>query len=43
MTLPAHIELALREIGVVAPAKALPPPTPRYPTGRWFPDGDIPF
>lgn len=45
MTLPAHIDHALREIGVV-PAKASPPPPPVFlmpKTGHWYPNGDIPF
>jgi hypothetical protein len=45
MTLPPHMDWALREIGVV-PAKAPPPPPPVFlmpKTGHWYPNGDIPF
>jgi hypothetical protein len=42
MTLPAHIDWALRQIGVVpAPAKA--PPRQVNLKGNYYPDGDIPF
>lgn len=45
MTLPQHIEWALREIGVV-PAKATfkekPVPVERQFKGIWYRDGDIP-
>lgn len=44
MTLPAHIDWALREIGVVPSKREAPPPAPSpSPTGTWYPDGDIPF
>lgn len=44
VTLPPHMDWALREIGVV-PAKAPPsPPVFLMPkTGHWYPNGDIPF
>jgi len=43
MTLPAHIEIALREIGVVL-AKAPPPPPPTRTGGVWYrSEDDIPF
>lgn len=41
MTLPPHIDIALRQIGVVPLKKEVPPILPM--TGRWYPDGDIPF
>lgn len=44
MTLPLHIDIALRQIGVV-PARVPPPPPqpPQSMTGTWYRDGDIPF
>lgn len=43
MTLPPHMEWALREIGVVPAKKEAPPVFLPPKTGHWYPNGDIPF
>jgi hypothetical protein len=44
VTMPAHIEQALRQIGVVPPKREVPPRPPMPTGGPWYrSEDDIPF